>query len=292
MGNKASKVNTKPPVSVPDKHKIIGKSMSKSEWMNQIQMEKTKYEQNNNINLDYLNDYQLLIQYLSSPQLLTGYSVISVIARMIRLYVDTLYGYTIIKYNENNIQLNGIKISIAIHPITGQIYIADAFKICKLQPDKKKLETIAVISDKEQNRITDLTFNPNGSALFCLLNGNLKNIYFIDYKNENKSLNERINTQYIFDKINICNYDFNNLYLYSWKESDHSASVRFRTNISQTSSLYTFDPYQQNLWILNNSPKTILHRLSLESYIGNTLEKIDLSKLLDLETLFKKYVIQ
>lgn len=233
-----------------NKHSEEKGQLNETEWRDLIQKQRqNKYDG---------NDYELLIQYLSDPQT-TSNDVISNIARIIRYYMTKTQSVTLCDFCQTNFKFEGVKVSIAIHPINGDIYIADEYKIFKFIK-KNTLQLIAKIPDallSKRSRITDLSFHPDGNILLCLIDNDLSSVYYIDYKNDAKiTISKR------FDKMDICKYDFTHYYLSNnlikklfprldFKETD-TIGRDAQSRIWSHGSLYVSNCYNKEIWRLQN----------------------------------------
>ena len=228
-------------------------SLTHLEWLSQIKEEKLAYQlkQRKEMKCDEMNDYQLFIQYLTFTTNITGYSEISIISRVVRSYVASVHGTSILK--DNSFKFDGIRISMAIHPITAQIYIADECKIYKIDQNKNSEQQFQMIAKigTIKHRITDLTFSCDGKMLLCLMNSNLRRFYRININKENPLILSDTT-----HKIDYLQCDFNHYYFgasYLEHLLKFSDFPNAHINITNLSTLYTLDTYRQQLWIICNS---------------------------------------
>ena len=259
----------------------IGSNLDESQWMKMIQQTRqTKY---------IGNDYELFIQYLSDPQT-THNDVISNITRVIRSYISKIASATLCDFSDTNYDFDGLKVSIAIHPINGDIYIADEHKVYKLL-QKNALKLVAQIPEPlspwgQKSRITDLSFHPDGDLLFCMLNNDLYSVYSIQYNNKDISIDSKINTSTRYDKMNVFKYDFTHYYLSNndlkriFPTLDFEATATYpqepQSRVWSNGSIVKTNIYKKEVWILQNiqhHEPPIIHRLDLEENL-NRIERI------------------
>ena len=166
-----------------------------------------------------INDYELFIILTFTTTNIIGYSEISIICRII----DTLLVVVMVFYlNGEDFHFDGLRLSIAIHPITAQIFIADECQIYKLNEEnenEKQFEMIAKVPNLKKNKnkssklkITDLTWSSDGKYLLCLMNSNLISIRNIIINDDNISIENRILHKIEYAKMDYLKYDFNHFY--------------------------------------------------------------------------------
>eukprot|EP01084_Bolivina_argentea_P123299 218505_1 len=261
---------------------FIPHKLNEQEWMNKIEQSRK-----NRFNAD--DDFELLIQYLADPQTIAN-NVISNIARVIRQYITNTKGITLCDFSKLDIKFDGIKVSMAIHPLNGEIYIADEYKIFKLT----KQNTVQLIASQQidynilthRSRITDLSFHSDGNVLFCMLNNDLTAVYLVDYNNENKLIHKRIIFE-IHNKMNIFKYDFNHYYvaeklINKLFPNIDTPGVKMKVlcdaRIWPYATLYVPNFYKQELWLLQNNgikSSPILYRIAMNKS-RNHLETVKL----------------
>jgi len=205
--------------------------LSHSEWLLRIQEQKNKYHEKLDDDDDddsELNDddYMLFIDYLIFKRTITGYSDICIVARMVRHYVGSVHGTSV--FADNAIEFDGIRIAIAIHPITAQIYIADESRVYHMTSststsqwrrtdshNNNSFEIVAEIAEshRAQHKLTDLTFSADGERMFCLMDNDLSVVHNIIINNDAIPVERRI--EYASNKLMKMDYlcfDFNHYY--------------------------------------------------------------------------------
>ena len=296
MGNSKSKNTTKTQMKSKQVDMTQSVAMSHEEWLSQIKIKQREYQlkQADEMKNSDINDYELFIQYLTfTTTNIIGYSEISIICRIIRHFVGSCHGVSI--FNGENFYFDGLRLSIAIHPITAQIFIADECQIYKLNEEnenEKQFEMIAKVPNLKKNKnkssklkITDLTWSCDGKYLLCLMNSNLISIRNIIIDDDTISIENRILHKIEYAKMDYLKYDFNHFYfdasyflqLLNFRDiiNDESASITrshlnatfAHINIRSYSSLYRLDIYKNHLWIIANS----IQRDPTLSNIGNEL---------------------
>ena len=159
------------------------------------------------------DDYDELISYLEKPFLVSNsVSIVSIIARLIRIYSGNVAATNLYNDKESG-QLEGYKISMAIHPLNCDIYITDSQNIFKLKTtmgtrkdensssnggrlvpifrlpsNSNKLIKMGAKKDKplpETSSITDISIDSSGKFLFYIVNSNYVQTYFLDIENIN-----------------------------------------------------------------------------------------------------------
>ena len=95
MGNKQSKKRKKQSEKIKDKSDIID-DMDHIDWVSEV-----KKMQQNEQKIDIQkDDYSLFISYLALQQTPSGYSEVSIIARIVRIYVGDAHGMVL--FDDNN----------------------------------------------------------------------------------------------------------------------------------------------------------------------------------------------
>mmetsp|Transcript_32821 Transcript_32821/g.53263 ORF Transcript_32821/g.53263 Transcript_32821/m.53263 type:complete len:476 (+) Transcript_32821:29-1456(+) len=233
--------------------------LTRTEWLTKVKEQQVRYyKQFDDEKEELLDDYQLFIEYLIFRRSITGYSEICVIARIVRGFLGAVHGSSI--FDHTAITFDGLRISIAVHPISAHIYIADEKRIYKLlsgddTPYASGFTTVAEIPTKHQStqKIKDVTFSADGTDMFCLMNDDLYNVYRVRLSDDHISVYERICFEAAHDSMDYLLYDFNHCYFEGTFFSNltrvkYHSSHQYGAGVS-----YTLDPYTRNVWMICQS---------------------------------------
>lgn len=214
-------------------------SMDYETWLSEVRRYRAAHKSNISDPSQTIDDYQLFIEYLTFARSIEGSSFHGAITRIIRLYVGSVHGASI--FGHDTFTFNGARISTALHPITGEIYIADETQIYHFTAgdDQKqqftviaKLPSSSLLTKRKKKQknidhrfISDLAFSPNGKHLFCMMDNLMDDVYYvaINENAQNIKVDERVMSHIVHDKMQgdepYCprlRYDFSHCYF------DHS----------------------------------------------------------------------
>jgi len=272
-------------------------TMDEQEWRSKIETTRLR---------KYGGDgYQLFIQYLTDPQSISN-DIIANIARVVRAYATNTLSMTLCDFTQYpqksptepcNHTLEGIKVSIAIHPISGELFIADQAHVYKyirfnhLQPIAK----LPSLATSTPDRITDLTFDANGDQLHYMLNNNLTAVYSLPYDDDKKI---KISFYDFYRKssqtMNIFKFDFTHFYLSNvcvqkYFQNLPVCGVRQPEIVKEAQSrvwcdgtLYSIDMYRNEMWLVrnNDSQPPMLYRIKINT-ADNTMTLVDSVEIID-----------